>query len=285
MPSETAPDRSLARVQRWMLECIVHQGTAEEAMASREARAEIPADEARGVLLPSKTLRPAERLDIYRGMYVARMEEALAVDYPALKHFLGEDAFLKLAARYVEVHPSRSYTLNRLGDHLPAFIASLGTADLPRKDFCLDLARLELALTEVFDEAETPTMSSDAVQAVPQEAWERARLRPIAAFRLAEFAHPASQYIGAVEEENPFPRLARKKTYAAAYRRNYQVYRLDLPASAYALLGSLASRETLGDAISRVLKRTWRPALKESDLFDWFREWISEGLFQSVELT
>ena len=35
-------------------------------------------------------------------------------------------------ARYVDVYPSRSYTLNRLGDDLPRFVGTLD--DLPKQD-------------------------------------------------------------------------------------------------------------------------------------------------------
>jgi hypothetical protein len=277
-----ATDPGLERVQRWMQTCILNQGTAEEAITSAPAQADVSADQARELVLPSKTLAPLERLDIYRGMYLLRMEEALAIDYPALKHFLGEEAFTRLVARFVEIFPSRSYTLNRLGDHLPEFLA--GYEDLPKKEFCQDLARLEFALTMIFDEAETAPLSPEAVRAVPPEAWETARLRPIAAFRLLEFSYPVSQYLGAVDEENPYPRLARKKTWVVGYRRDFLVHRLDLTAPAYALLSALASGATVGEAIVSVLTGKWRPAVKQSQLFEWFRDWMSEGLFQAVEL-
>jgi hypothetical protein len=277
-----ATDPGLERVQRWMQTCILNQGTAEEAIISEPAQAAVPADQARELVLPSKTLAPLERLDIYREMYLLRMEEALATDYPALKHFLGDDEFMRLVARFVGVYPSRSYTLNRLGDHLPEFVATLD--DLPKQEFCHDLARLEFALTMVFDEAETAPLSPEAVRAVPQEAWETARLKPIAAFRLLEFNYPVSQYLGGVDEENPYPRLARKKTWVVAYRRNFQVHRLDLSAPAYALLQALSSANTVGDAIIGVLTSKWRPAVKQSQLFEWFRDWMAEGLFQAVEL-
>src|SRR5205085_1711868 len=101
------------------------------------AQDQIPADLARAVVLPSKTLSALERLDIYRDMYVPRMEEALAIDYPALKHFLGPEEFMRVVARYVDIHPSRSHTLNRLGDHLPEFLAT--SSDLPQQNFCVDL--------------------------------------------------------------------------------------------------------------------------------------------------
>jgi len=277
-----AIDPGLEKIQRWMQACILNQGTAEEAIASDAARAAIPADQARELVLPSKTLSALERLDIYRDMYLLRMEEALSIDYPSLKHLLGDDEFMRLVARYVEVYPSRSYTLNRLGDHLGEFMETLD--DLPRKDFCLELAQLEYALTTVFDAPETPSMTPEQVKAVPPDAWERARLKPVEAFRLLEFNYPVSRYVGAVDEENPFPRIARKKTWLVAYRTNYGLHRMDLTQPAFQLLSLLAAGKTMGEAIESVMLRKWRPAVKEAHLFEWFRDWMAEGFFQSVEL-
>ncbi len=122
------------------------------------------------------------------------------------------------------------------------------------------------------------------VQAVPPEAWETARLKPIEAFRVMEFRYPVSRYVGAVDEENPFPRLARKKTWVVAYRYQYSCHRMDLTQPAYELLSALAAGQTVGDAIVSVLTRKWRPAVKQDQLFEWFRDWMAEGFFQAVEL-
>jgi hypothetical protein len=275
-------DQGLARIQRWMQACIEDQGTCEEAIASERAQSAISAEEARSIVLPSKTLSSFERLDIYRGMYLMRMEEALESDYPALKHFLGADKFMEVVARYVDVYPSKSYTLNRLGDHFPKFLSTLD--DLPKKEFCCELARMELLLTEVFDAEETPPLTEAAVRAVPPEAWETARLKPIQAFALAEFEYPVSQYLGGVDEENTFPRIARKKTWMVAYRRDFSIHRHDLDQPAYEMLSALASGQTVGDAIVGIMTRRWRPAVKEARLFEWFRDWMAQGLFQAVEV-
>jgi hypothetical protein len=277
-----ATDPGLERIQRWMQACIIEQGSWEEAVNSERAQAAIPASQAQEVVLPSKTLSASERLDVYREMYLLRMEEALSSDYPGVKHYLGDEEFLRLVARYVEVYPSRSYTLNRLGDHFPEFVATLG--DLPKKDFLHDLARLEYALTCVFDGAESASLTAEAVRAVPQEAWETSRLKPIEAFRLLEFDYPVSRYLGFVDEENPAPRLGRKKTWVVAYRRDYHVHRIDLAQPAYELLSALAGGKTVGEAIVSVMIRKWRPAVKQARLFEWFRDWMAEGLFQAVEL-
>lgn len=267
-------DLTLEKLQRWMQACILGPRTSEETMLSAAARE---------LVLPSKTLSALERLDIYRDMYLPRIEEALAIDYPALKHYLGAEEFMRLVKRYVKVYPSRSYTLNRLGDRLPEFIATL--THLAKKEFCVDLARLEYALTLVFDAIETPPLTPDAVRAVPGDAWETARLKPIEAFQLLAFDYAVSRYIGAVDEENLFPRIARKKTWVVAYRHNYRVHRMDLLEPAYELLSALASGRTIGEAITAVLTLKWRTTVKQSQLFEWFRDWMAEGLFQAVELT
>ena len=82
----------------------------------------------------------------------------------------------------------------------------------------------------------------------------------------------------------PAPRLRPKKTWVVAYRRNYNVHRVDLTQPAYELLSALASGTTVGDAIVSVMTRKWRPAVKQKQLFEWFRDWMAEGLFQAVEV-
>ncbi|MBW2401696.1 MAG: putative DNA-binding domain-containing protein, partial [Deltaproteobacteria bacterium] len=81
----------LGRLQRWMQEVVVHQGTIDEAVASPEAEREIPQDPLADVVLPSHSLSPAERIGVYHGMYLMRIEEALATDYPVIKHYLGDE--------------------------------------------------------------------------------------------------------------------------------------------------------------------------------------------------
>jgi hypothetical protein len=59
---------------------------------------------------------------------------------------------------------------------------------------------------------------------------------------------------------------------------------MDLTHPAYELLSALASGQTVGDAIVTVMTRKFRPAVKEKQLFEWFRDWMAEGLFQAVDI-
>lgn len=140
---------SLKEVQRWVQNFIVDP--ADDEVVSRSN-----VDAAAHLVLPSRTLSPVQRVEIYRGMYLLRMNEAIQADFPALEHFLGEAPFEELVKGYVHAFPSRSYTLSRLRDHLPEYILSV--PGIARAAFAHDLARLELAMCEVFDAPESPRL-------------------------------------------------------------------------------------------------------------------------------
>jgi len=270
----------LGRLQRWLQEVVVHPGSTEEAVADRPARAVVPRRRVGEVILPSATLRPEERLAIYHDMYLLRMEEALESDYPALKRLLGDDGFRALVAGYVRAHPSRSYSLNFLGAHLPDYVRA--APGLRRRAFVHDLDRLEQAVAEVFDAPEEAALRPEEIAAVPEAAWDRVRLRPIAAFRLLALRHPVNDYLQSVRDErHDHPALRRRDSWVAVHRRQYTVRRQELDRAAYRLLADIAGGKRLGDAVKAALRRKGRRP-RETELFAWFRGWVGAGMFGSV---
>jgi hypothetical protein len=140
-------------------------------------------------------------------------------------------------------------------------------------------------MSQVFDEEETPALTPEAVAAVPHGAWEGARLRPIAAFRLLGVRYRVNAYVDATRGEGPAaPQRGRRPGGIAVYRRTYGVYRLELSPPAHALLEALAAGKPIGEAIARVVARRGRPRVAAEDLFRWFREWVAAGIFRSVTL-
>ncbi len=268
-------EADLTVTQRWLQAVIMAPGEDAEALESSGASKEIPPGRALEIVKPSWSLTALERLGIYRGMYEARMREALEVDYPLLAGFLGPELWEQLVSLYIREYPSRSYTLNRLGDYLPLFLNEL--EGLPRPRFAADLARYEFALSQVFDAPEDRAIGPADAARVPEDAWEDARLVPIRAFRLETFHYPVSRYADQVREA-PGARPPRpKKTWMVVFRRDFTPLSLELTRPAFGLLNRLASGCTLGEALRR-------SRMTEDEIFRWFRQWMAEGLFQRIEL-
>lgn len=264
-----AREPGLRGLQQWLQAVIVHPGPVDEALAADGAAA----------VLSSDCLTPAQRVGIYHGMYLARMREALESDYPGLARFLGEAGWEALVRSYVQAHPSRSYTLNVLGRELPDFV---GTARVRRPAFCRDLARLEWAVTEVFDAAETPSLTEAALAAIAPREWEQARLLPVAALRLVVLEHDAGAPLDALREGRRLPPVRRRRCRVVVYRRNYAVFRREQPAAAFALLEDLVNGVTVGRALTRAVGRRGA-RLAADEAFRLFRDWSAMGLFREVD--
>jgi hypothetical protein len=265
-------DLALAPLQEWMQAVVTHPSDVYEAVdAAKIAVGKI--------ILPSQSLQPIQRIGIYHGMYMLRMIEALTADYAALAEFLGEHAFEHLVRDYAQQFPSRSYTLNRFGDSLPEYIAS---SNWKRRTFLRDLAKLELAMTQVFDEAEAEPLPADAIASIAPEEVADVRIIPIPALRLIALDYDANEAFQAFRDKAPMkPR--RKKTWLAVHRRDYGVYRMPLTREAHTFLESLAARETIDSAIE-TFQRRFRRFPEQSELFAWFRDWSAAGLFTAIEV-
>ena len=264
---------ALAPLQEWMQSVVTHHGDVYEAAESASIDVET-------VILPSATLEPIQRVGIYHGMYLLRMIEALTADYGALAHVLGEEKFEELVRAYVLRHPSRSYTFNRLGDALPEFIAS---SKMKRRVFLSDLATLELAMTQVFDEAEAEPLPGDAIASIAPERIADARIVPIPALRLVSADYDVNEAFQAWREERPVkPR--RQKTWIAVHRRDYGVFRMPLTRESFTFLGFLIAGETIGSAIAMFHGR-FRRLPEQNELFTWFRDWSAAGLFAAIDIT
>jgi hypothetical protein len=264
----------LASLERWLQAVVVHPGTAGDAIRARAATRYVPLREAERAVLASATMAPLERLAVYQGMYPLRMRDALAADYPGLAAFLGEHVFGHLAADYVAVHPSRSYTLNRLGDHLPDFVK---TWHHPRRAFLFDLARLELAVTLTFD-----AEADDAPGAPPLHVdadWESRRFGTTPTLSLLSFRHAAGAALDALREGRRASTRP-KATWAALHRRSFVVYRLDLSRGEFHLLAALAAGAPLGKALRLSARRTGRP-LSPAAVRKAFRTFTSEGILRA----
>ena len=278
-PEPMGSELALPGLQRWLQSVIMHPGSTGEALADPAAAAIVPAARLESAILPSAALTAAERVDVYHGMYALRMSDALENDYPALAHFLGPERWTALVRDYTRDHPSTCYTLNALGRHLPDWLEA--APQIPRRGFCSDLARLEWAVTEVFDAEETGRIGQGELAAVHPDEWAGSRLVLGAAVRLVQLRWNANAWLDSTRDErHDHPRPRRHDSRVVVYRQSFSVYRRDLPRPAFRLLADIAAGLSIGEAVDAALRRQGAPGAEA--LSRWFRQWAAEGLFCRV---
>ena len=110
----------------------------------------------------------ADRWHVYAHGYLARIDEAMGLEYAAIRRILGPGAFSDLVERYVGVFPSRSWDLARVGERLPGFLElDRLSIELP---FLPDLATLEQAVSRAFVAADAePLAWTDLAAREPEE--------------------------------------------------------------------------------------------------------------------
>lgn len=263
----------LRRLERWF-QTRIHRPQEME-------HAPLPSPAPEREILPSAHLNPGERLDLYSDMYFARLHDALAEDYPAVRRQLGELRFERVAREYFQAFPSKHYSLNFLGGNFPRFLAAQRT--LPGRMRLHDLAATENAMSEVFDEREASALRETDFQAIPAQAWQHAKLRLHPALRLLALDHAVNPAINASREGQGPRRVPKRKTWLAVYRKNDRVWRMELAQPHFEALSALARGATLERALRRFAK-FWRgtDSMLSVQVHRAFLEWAREGFFVSI---
>lgn len=132
----------------------------------REAFAAIVADD--------RPVSPDVALGVYAGGYPARIDEALADSYTAVRSFVGNEEFSRMTARFVRARRPTSYNLNDAGAGFHRFLR--GEPSTRRLPFLPDLAELEWRIAEAFHAPQETPLAPAALAAWTPEQWERAVL-------------------------------------------------------------------------------------------------------------
>src|SRR5262249_21765526 len=127
---------------------------------------------------------------------------------------LGDEEFAALAEAYVRRWPSEFPSLVRLGRKMAEFIRACD--DGTRRADLADLAALEWARAEIFEEADAQPVDSDALRLLSDFA--TARLQLIPALRRLTLEHDAPALWRAVEEGEAPPQPERQTTFVVVWR-------------------------------------------------------------------
>ena len=287
--------RDLTALQRRMAGLVMQPLTRGDRTAPRSAAL------AETFIKPNDRLTSLERLELYNRQYWFRVIESITEDFPGLLALLGVRRFNRLIDAYLAAHPSRSYTLRDLGEHLPRFIADHPTLVGPRAKIAVELATLEWAQIIAFDSgARSPVTPADLQGKSPASI--RLDLQPY--ITLLELSYPLDEYLTALnrtqaehgESSNAVNLAAQhasskshksvrvprpSPTTVVVHRHQYRVFRKRVHPCAFAMLRLLRDGKSLARALDGAFdgEAGAHVAIEERPAMigAWFAEWSELG--------
>jgi hypothetical protein len=295
----------LVELQRQMAAAILQPLTPDDQMRADFTDGRPMTDVAASFIAPNSRLTPFERLEIYNQQYWFRVKDALAEDFLALRKILGSVAFERLSIAYLQDHPSRSFSLRNLGSKLVDWLIAHPEAAGRRHRLAIDVARIEWAFVEAFDNAEREPLTAEQIATLDGDS--RLALQPH--LRLIALEHPADDLVLELKDREKqqlseagreaddaaeivppakFPRLRSKPTFVAAHRVDHSVYYLRLEREEFLTLAALERGLALGEALQAGFDRSrstlaQRPATVQA----WFAHlaelgWICAPQIESI---
>jgi hypothetical protein len=297
---------SLLEFQRRMAADVMRPLTTDETMIEQLDDGSSMSDRAAVYVKPNCYLSAFERLEIYNRQYWFRVMAALAEDFPALEAVVGAEQFELLSREYLVAHPSRSFTLRNLGTHLPAWLTAHPEFAGDRAELAIDVARLEWAYAEAFDQAGFAPIGAEEIAQLDDDAHiglqphvqllalhypvddlvldvHRRRVRVEAA------SQASNSQAGSGSHSSlpiPLPEMGRRDIWIAVHRHNLVVYYKRLAQVEFALLSALSNGSSLGDALEAAfLNSSITPGEQAASVSEWFGNWAELGWLCSAQQT
>jgi hypothetical protein len=245
--------------------------------------------EAKQLVKPNDRLTASERLNIYHRQYWYRILDSFNEDFPGLCSILGDRAFDRLSRAYLADCPSRSFTLRNLGSSLETWLTEHPEFAGQHFALALDMARLEWAHIEAFDNAERKALGPEDLLELGPEL--RLALQPY--ITLLALQYPVDELRVKVNEHldehsvasnavsqpgrprvRRFTRLKPQRIYLAVHRVDFTVYYRRLDADEFRLLEAFERGQSIGQALDSVLAGT-------EQIQNWFANWAQLGWLSS----
>jgi hypothetical protein len=286
----------LLALQRTMARAVMQPLTKSEHMHEKAPDGGKMRAYASRFIKPNDRLTSFERLEIYNRQYWFRLFSALADDFPGLRSVLGEKQFDAMCKAYIVDCPSTSFTLRNLGSKMESWLRSHPKWAGKKQALALDIARLEWADIEAFDNESKPALRTEDL-ASADAAELTLELQPYV--RLLDLAYPVDDLLLAVRKEddtdfasNAFSEKRKKKhvravaklkpeaIYLVVHRIDNSVYYRSIEPEEFAVLKALSKGKKLGQVLDAAFRKSNKPVEESAaSVQEWFQTWATLGWF------
>jgi hypothetical protein len=287
--------RELHDLQRLMARAVMRPLGRGDVMQKRWVNGRPTQKVAEGFIKPNDRLTSFERLEIYNRQYWFRIRGCFYEDYLGLRAILGDRKFERLTDAYLARFPSQSYTLRNLGSRLVKFMEAEPRWTKPKTKLALDLARLEWAHIEAFDNEARPSLKTEDLAGL-DAGKIRLKFQPHLTLlklenevddfliEMKKKSGPRSEASNAMEQ-NQHPKktrmkrgLKRRVNFLAVHRFEDSVYYKRLEPGQYLLLSALQKGTTLERACGQLVGLKITGDLGAT-IQGWFSSWAALGWF------
>jgi hypothetical protein len=143
---------------------------------------------------------PEIQLSKYSYAYVARLNEVLANDYPAMLVALGDDAFNQLADHYINLHPSHYFSLRDFGCDMPDFVLTHAGEN---KHWLYELSLFEWMLGDTFDATDDVLFTEQDMAVISPERWSELKFKLHSSVQRIDFEWNTVEMWRALTKDEP----------------------------------------------------------------------------------
>jgi hypothetical protein len=286
--------REFLELQRVMAEAVTRPLGRNDGMQFKAADGRPMKRVAAGFIKPNDRLTSFERLEIYNRQYWFRLKDCFYDDYPGLRAILCDQRFERMAQAYLARHPSECFTLRNLGRRLLEFLENEPRWIAPNQQLALDMARLEWAHIEAFDNEALPPVETNSLAGADPG---RIRLRLQPHITLLRLGHEVDEFLIKIKQGERLrdeasnamemrrahlrKRLRRslrpKPVYLAVHRFKDAVFYKRLEPAQFAMLSAFKKNATIAEACDALAQTGTVAGDIGADVKSWFQTWASLG--------
>ena len=217
-----------------------------------------------------------------------------------MRAVVGAKRFEELSVAYLTAHPSRSFSLRNLGSKLVEWLIANPKWTGRRHALAIDLARIEWAFVESFDNPERTPLTLDQIATLDGDS--RLALQPhvqllaldYAADDIALALHDKEKRqtseAGVKHEDDAgeavrLPKLRRRATWVASHRVDLNVYYRRMEREEFLTLAAIRDGHALGEALEAGFDGSRVPeGRRPQRVREWFATWAELGWICAPDL-
>lgn len=282
MQKYVEPLKSLEDLQAWF-GAVITQAIDEDSRISPIAPSGESIElEAKKFIRPSKTLSPASRIQIYNQQYWWRLLNIMHENFPLATSLFGYFDFNQtIATPYLLKYPPAHWSLNTLGDTLPAWVLENYHED--DKNLVLDSVNVDLAYNLCFTAGELKKIEihteEEGLAVLKKKVATQSYLFLIEmSYDLIPFRANVLKQTPDYFEDHDFPPLKKRKTHIGIYRdASLNITWKEISPEEHDVLNRFKEGRTVEEFCTWLEGQPQLARVAEKHLIHWFREWIALG--------